>query len=290
MYKNKEIIRIMLDERYNIQYASIDNKNATDYLEKLEVLCRLSDELPIQYNLKDYYVTIDNINIANDTYYSITATGEQNKCEQCSKVFIDRVTGLYNRNYWEKVIQDETPNLVAKNFTLIIIDVDNFKEINDIYGHTIGDIAIEIVGQGIKKCIRKDDVGLRYGGDEFTILLFNQDKKDAYKVIERIRKEISKSAVEHHLSIQISTGVAYYDSLKDMEEVLKMADKELYREKRVKKQTKIENDNLKKEIEDINDILNRIVIEANKKTTNKEVIEVSKKLDELIVKYTINLK
>jgi len=75
-----------------------------------------------------------------------------------------------------------------------------------------------------------------------------------------------------------------------MEEVLKMADKELYREKKVKKKTKIENDNFKKQIEDIKNVLNRIVIEENKKIINKEVIEVSKKLDELIVKYTINLK
>lgn len=67
-----------------------------------------------------------------------------------------------------------------------------------------------------------------------------------------------------------------------------MADKELYREKRVKKQTKIESDNLKKEIEDVKNVLNRIVIEENKTIINKEVIEVSKKLDELIVKYIIN--
>lgn len=73
-----------------------------------------------------------------------------------------------------------------------------------------------------------------------------------------------------------------------MEEVLKMADKELYTEKRVEKRTKIESDNLKKEIEDVKNVLNRIIIEENRTIINKEVIEVSKKLDELIVKYIIN--
>ena len=67
-----------------------------------------------------------------------------------------------------------------------------------------------------------------------------------------------------------------------------MADKELYTEKRVEKRTKIESDNLKKEIEDVKNVLNRIIIEENRTIINKEVIEVSKKLDELIVKYIIN--
>jgi diguanylate cyclase (GGDEF)-like protein len=212
--KNKEIIRIVLNKRYDIQYASIDNQNAIECLEKQEVLHRLSDDLPVEYNLKDYHVTIDEVNITGNMYYVITAVLRHPKCENCRKALTDAVTGLYNRNYWEQIISGATFQPRTQNFSLILIDVDNLKEINDTYGHIAGDKVIEIVGQAIKKCIRKEDAGLRYGGDEFIILLFNQDKKAAYRVIERIRKEINKLAAGQGMNIQISAGAAYYDCLK----------------------------------------------------------------------------
>lgn len=233
--KHKEIIRIVLDNRCNIEYTSIDNQNAISYIEKLKILQRLSDDLPFQYELGDYYVTLDKVNITNKLYYLITIVDEYNKCSNCSKVFIDKVTGLYNRNYWERFINDEMLNLRTESFTLIIIDVDNLKRINDIHGHTAGDKAIEIVGEGIKKCIRKNDVGLRYGGDEFIILLFKQDKNIAYKIIERIRREIHNLSVDYGLNIQFSAGVAYSNSFKNMVDIITMADKDLYREKALKK-------------------------------------------------------
>lgn len=284
-----EIISIVLNKEYNIKYTNLDNHNITEYLEKFEIIKRLSDVLPVQHNLGDYFVSIDEANIDDNMYYLITVVVEHNKCEHCSKVFIDKVTGLYNRNYWERIINSDTKTLnsVAENFTLIIIDVDDLKGINDIYGHKVGDKVIEIVGQGIKKCIRKDDVGLRYGGDEFIILLFNQDKKAAYKVIERIRREIIELAAEHCMSIQISAGVAYETSFKNMEYLFNMADKDLYIEKKLKNQKKIETD--KKKIENIRNELNKIVIRENKKIINEEVMEISKKLDELIVKYLRNI-
>ncbi|WMM24543.1 GGDEF domain-containing protein [Tissierella sp. MB52-C2] len=232
--KHREIVHIVLDKRCNIEYTSIDNQNAISYIEKLKILQRLSDDLPIQYDLGDCYVNLDKVNIANKVYYLITIIEEYDKCTDCSRVFIDKVTGLYNRNYWERLINDEMSNLVAENFTLIIIDVDNLKGINDIYGHTAGDKVIEIVGEGIKKCIRKSDVGLRYGGDEFIILLFKQDRNIAYKVIERIRGEIHRLSVSYGLNIQFSAGIAYSNSLKNMADTMTMADKDLYREKGLK--------------------------------------------------------
>jgi diguanylate cyclase (GGDEF)-like protein len=288
MCKHKEVIRIVLDNEKNIKYTNLDDQKVRAYLQKLKILEKLSDVLPVQYNLREYFVTIDEVNIADNKYYLITAVAEYNKCEDCSKVVIDKVTGLYNRNYWEQIINGETLNSATKNYTLIIIDVDNLKEINDIYGHTVGDKVIEIVGQGIKNCIRKDDVGLRYGGDEFTILLFNQDKKAAYKVIERISSEISKLAAKHCLSIEISAGVAHHTSLKNIKDLFNMADKDLYIEKKAKNQKEIANNNLRKEIENIRNELNRIVVSKNQKIINEEVLEISKKLDELIIKYLKN--
>lgn len=290
--KNKEIIRIVLNKRYDIQYASIDNQNAIECLEKQEVLHRLSDDLPVEYNLKDYHVTIDEVNITGNMYYVITAVLRHPKCENCRKALIDAVTGLYNRNYWEQIISGATFQPRTQNFSLILIDVDNLKEINDTYGHIAGDKVIEIVGQAIKKCIRKEDAGLRYGGDEFIILLFNQDKKAAYRVIERIRREINKLAAGQGMNIQISAGAAYYDCLQNMEDIIKMADRDLYKEKRVKKSKEKQNSeklkHLLREIEKLRDELNKKVTLEDKEINNEETLKLSQKLDELITRYLID--
>ena len=290
--KNKEIIRIVLNKRYDIQYASIDNQNAIECLEKQEVLHRLSDDLPVEYNLKDYHVTIDEVNITGNMYYVITAVLRHPKCENCRKALTDAVTGLYNRNYWEQIISGTTFQPRTQNFSLILIDVDNLKEINDTYGHIAGDKVIEIVGQAIKKCIRKEDAGLRYGGDEFIILLFNQDKKAAYRVIERIRREINKLAAGQGMNIQISAGAAYYDCLRNMGDIIKMADRDLYKEKRVKKsKDKQDSEKLKhllREIEKLRDELNKKVTLEGKGINNEETLRLSQKLDELITRYLID--
>jgi diguanylate cyclase (GGDEF)-like protein len=290
--KNKEIIRIVLNKRYDIQYASIDNQNAIECLEKQEVLHRLSDDLPVEYNLKDYHVTIDEVNITGNMYYVITAVLRHPKCENCRKALTDAVTGLYNRNYWEQIISGATFQPRTQNFSLILIDVDNLKEINDTYGHMAGDKAIEIVGQAIKNSIRKEDAGLRYGGDEFIILLFNQDKKAAYRVIERIRREINKLAAGQGMNIQISAGAAYYDCLQNMGDIIKMADRDLYKEKRVKKSKEKQNSeklkHLLREIEKLRDELNKKVTLEGKGINNEETLKLSQKLDELITRYLID--
>jgi len=290
--KNKEIIRIVLNKRYDIQYASIDNQNAIEYLKKLGALHRLTDNFPIEYDLEDYHVTIDEVNITGNMYYVITAVLRHPKCENCRKALTDAVTGLYNRNYWEQIISDVTIHPRTQNFSLILIDVDNLKEINDTYGHTAGDKAIEIVGQAIRKCIRKEDAGLRYGGDEFIILLFNQDKKAAYRVIERIRKEISELAAGQGMNIQISAGAAYYDCLRNMGDIIKMADRDLYKEKRVKKsKDKQDSKKLKhllQEIEKLRDELNKKVTQEGKGINNEETLKLSQRLDELIVKHLLD--
>ena len=290
--KNKEIIRIVLNKRYDIQYASIDNKNAIDYIKKLDIVNRLSDDLPVQYDLDNYHVTIDEVNITGNMYYVITAVLRHPKCENCRKALTDAVTGLYNRNYWEQIISEVTLHPRTQNFSLILIDVDNLKEINDTYGHTAGDKVIEIVGQAIKKCIRKEDAGLRYGGDEFIILLFNQDKKAAYRVVERIRREISKLAAGQGMNIQISAGAAYYDCLRNMGDIIKMADRDLYKEKRVKKSKEKQNSeklkHLLREIEKLRDELNKKVTLEGKGINNEETLKLSQRLDELIVKHLLD--
>ena len=272
-YGTKEIIRIVLNHENKIQYSNINNGEAYNYLKKLHILDRLSKNSYVQYNYGKHWVTINKIIIANQKYYVITIDSNNYKC---SKLLIDSVTGLYNRNYWQQINDGSIYHHLysKKDFSLIFIDIDNLKEINDTFGHLAGDKAIEIVGQAIKNSIRKEDLGIRYGGDEFIILLFNQHKKAAKRVTERVRREIRKLAVEQGMNIQISAGIACTDCLVDLEDMIKMADKNLYREKEKKKEQKGQNNevnNLAKEIREIRDELNRKIDGKSKIFTSTEI-------------------
>lgn len=286
-YGTEEIIQIVLNHENKIQYSSINNGEAYNYLKKLHIFDRLSESSYVQFSYGKRWVTINKIIIANQKYYVITIDSNNYKC---SKLLIDSVTGLYNRNYWQQINDGSIYHHLysKKDFSLIFIDIDNLKEINDTFGHLVGDKAIEIVGQAIKNSIRKEDLGIRYGGDEFIILLFNQHKKAAKRVTERVRREIRKLAVEQGMNIQISAGIACTDCLVDLEDMIKMADKNLYREKEKKKEQKGQNNevnNLAKEIREIRDELNRKIDGKSKIFTSTEILELSQKLDKLIVNY-----
>ena len=286
-YGTEEIIQIVLNHENKIQDSNINNGEAYNYLKKLHIFDRLSESSYVQFSYGKRWVTINKIIIANQKHYVITIDSNNYKC---SKLLTDSVTGLYNRNYWQQINDSSIYHHLysKKDFSLIFIDIDNLKEINDTFGHLVGDKAIEIVGQAIKNSIRKEDLGIRYGGDEFIILLFNQHKKATKRVTERVRREIRKLAVEQGMNIQISAGIACTDCLVDLEDMIKMADKNLYREKEKKKEQKGQNNevnNLAKEIREIRDELNRKIDGKSKIFTSTEILELSQKLDKLIVNY-----
>ncbi|MBZ4664621.1 MAG: diguanylate cyclase [Caloramator sp.] len=292
-FETNGIIRIVMNQEHKIQYSSINNQETYNYLKKLDILEKLPEYSSVQYNSGNYCVAIDKLYIADQPYHIITIALRHHKCSNCSKAFIDAPTGLYNRNYWEQISNGTIYHPGIKEYSLILIDIDSLKKINDTYGHLAGDKAIEIVGQAIKRSIRKEDLGIRYGGDEFIVLLFNQDRKAAYKVVKRIRKEISKRTIEENLDIQISAGIACCDYLSDLEEIVKMADKDMYREKEIKKEQKVQTNTLKdlrEEIEKIRNELNKRVIQEGKGINNEETLKLSQKLDELIAKYLKNEK
>ncbi|WP_213818535.1 GGDEF domain-containing protein [Garciella nitratireducens] len=233
--KIRQIIGIIINNKKEIVYSSIHHKKAYNLLVRLDVLNKLPKDFCIQYHHKNYWVIIDQFYIADQKYYVVIIDLSDFKCSRCNKVFIDLLTGLYNRNYWEQINNSSICNYFdIQNIFLGLIDIDNLKEINDTLGHIAGDRAIKIVGRAIQKSIRKEDIGIRYGGDEFLILFFNQKQKETEKAIQRIREEIKKIAKTQQMEIQISVGTASYDSFQNIEDTIKMADKELYKEKRKK--------------------------------------------------------
>lgn len=293
-YEIEEIIRIVLNNENKVLYSSININETHYYLKKLGALNKLSKVSCVQYCLENHLAFIDEFYINDQKYHMITIVSSKQKCSdcsKCSKVLVDSVTGLHNRNYWELINNGSIYYpLSTKDFALIIIDIDNLKEINDNFGHLAGDEVIKIVGQSIKRNIRKEDLGVRYGGDEFIILLFNQDKRAAKTVIERIRKEINDLSHKQGINIQISAGAAYYNSTKrNMGDLIKMADRDLYREKQMKKTKERHNsDKLKyllMEMEKLRDELNKKVANGSKGINNEDTLKLSQRLDGLIARY-----
>jgi two-component system, cell cycle response regulator len=152
--------------------------------------------------------------------------------------YMDKLTGLYNRKYISEVLEVEFKRAKAlhSNFALILFDIDNFKHVNDTYGHDCGDFVLSQLGQQVKASgLRERDLAGRYGGEEFIVVLSNSSLEQAAEVAERIRKKIENNDFvydQQKVPITVSMGVA---SLKkefhDSKDLYRAADKALYQSK-----------------------------------------------------------
>ncbi|MDD4183214.1 MAG: GGDEF domain-containing protein [Candidatus Omnitrophica bacterium] len=149
----------------------------------------------------------------------------------------DGLTETYNRRYFVMRFMEEFKR--AQNFSLklsfIMIDVDNFKKINDTYGHLVGDAVLKEIAKIIKQNIREIDSLARFGGEEFSLVLPETDKMAAIVVAERIRSKISQQiikAFDETLSVTISAGISCFPQNTLYSDVLmETADKALYQAK-----------------------------------------------------------
>ena len=137
----------------------------------------------------------------------------------------DDLTNLYNKRFFE-FIKDRY-STEDMQIGIIFIDLDNFKNINDTYGHVFGDKVLKRVAEIIRKNIRDIDYAFRFGGDEFVVVIFS-DKKLTKKVSDRIAKEISKSYI-NTIQLRASVGYAHYKTDgNDLNKVLQKADQKMY--------------------------------------------------------------
>lgn len=146
----------------------------------------------------------------------------------------DGLTNLFNRSHWENCLKAEFKRWTRSHSasSLVILDIDHFKNVNDTYGHTVGDDVIRHLSSLIKQHVRETDISGRYGGEEFVILLADTPLENAQIFAERLRKEVAQSIVKHNdidLSYTISLGIAEIaPSIKTYEEWIEHADAALY--------------------------------------------------------------
>ncbi|RKD34194.1 sensor domain-containing diguanylate cyclase [Thermohalobacter berrensis] len=192
--------------------------------------------------LKEPYRTL--FNRLNKSFSELqTKTNELKKANEKLKYNVshDYLTGLHNRDYFQHLVDNlrfENRNSVG----LIVCDIDGLKYVNDNFGHTSGDKLIISTGNILEKSVRKKDLIARIGGDEFAILMYEVNKQDIKKIIQRIRENINnynKNSGEN-FKLSLSIGYAIFDNeSKSFEDVFKEADKAMYRKKSKKKNTRL---------------------------------------------------
>ena len=163
----------------------------------------------------------------------LTMLAESKNFRQASAY--DLLTGAYTRKYFEFFLKNIIKNLYNSHskFSLILYDLDKFKNINDTYGHLVGDIVLKKVSQTILNSLHQDQILGRYGGEEFTIILPNTDSEKAFKIAEHFRKKIENLIfTELERSVTISLGIATFpEHGKTISELIEIADQALYHSK-----------------------------------------------------------
>ncbi len=147
---------------------------------------------------------------------------------------VDQLTGIYNRYSFEKFLEKEIGRAerYGSKFAIIMFDIDNFKQINDIYGHQVGDKVLKELVDIVKNYIRKSDIFARWGGEEFMILVPIKDKSDAYKIAEKIRKRIEEFRFDKIGNLTVSLGISFYKNGDSMKSIIRRADTALYEAKK----------------------------------------------------------
>lgn len=141
---------------------------------------------------------------------------------------IDPLTGLYNRKYLDELTSDANNLGYSKGCYVMFLDLDGFKVVNDVYGHEEGDVVLQIVSHRIRNSLKNEDTIIRYGGDEFIILVNTTDKQvaemAATRIIDAIKSEINHEDRSHRVGVsigivacdrKISTDINHYISLSD---------------------------------------------------------------------------
>ena len=146
----------------------------------------------------------------------------------------DPMTGLNNRRSGEQIISNAHVNALSTNsrYSVLMVDIDHFKKVNDTYGHDVGDEAIKIVAGVLSNAVRGGDIACRWGGEEFLCILNGADKSTAISVAERIRTSVELAVVPVAGKVTVSIGVATCcTATQDVAQIVKAADQGLYEAK-----------------------------------------------------------
>lgn len=206
-------------------FMLIDAPVNTDYSDQKEMLFMINIMIVTIFSIVLAYL----LEISNNLFYNNMYEEKENMRTVAN---YDPLTKLLNRNSMESFFKNE---VFGKNqkFALIICDIDNFKKVNDTYGHNVGDIVLVHVSNALKSAFRQEDFLCRWGGEEFLILINNTTKDQAYRMVDHARTIIYTNKVKHEelsLNVSMTFGMVFCDESvsPDMDLIVKQADVLLY--------------------------------------------------------------
>jgi len=253
------VLQIINKKKDNSIKLTEDNiyQNIADFTkEDEEIILSLASQASLLIERIHLYQRIEK-NIANTRYALISLFNSMKQVianlsedilieqEEFKKyASLDDLTGLFTRNegmiYLEKQIQLSKMN--ETHFVVCFIDVDGLKQVNDTFGHQIGDELLKSFAQILKESIRSYDIAFRYGGDEFVLILYKATIREANIVLTRIQNKIDEfnAKVQKPYKIQISYGFAEYSPTSNLsiEDLIKIADENMYKVKKEKKKSR----------------------------------------------------
>ncbi|MEF3254715.1 MAG: diguanylate cyclase [Deferribacterales bacterium] len=182
------------------------------------------------FDTSEFYLRVRN---QLKTKYLIDMLDAKNKLLTITSI-TDELTKLYNRRFfWENLIKED--NRHKRNdseYSILLMDIDHFKKINDTYGHSGGDTVLYNVAQTIKKSVRNIDVVARYGGEEFIVLLPDTSKNNALVVANKILNAVKSINLDFLKGpVTISIGLASSKETDNYEKTINLADERLYKAK-----------------------------------------------------------
>lgn len=149
------------------------------------------------------------------------------------EAFTDKLTNLYNRRYFEDTVMNKIIELNNERSTvsMLILDIDHFKNVNDTYGHDAGDSVLAEVAMLIKQCLRKEDILVRWGGEEFVVILPLTNAQEGTIIAERMRTNIENHIFKYVKKTTISIGVAEKTIEESFEDWFRRVDNAMYKAK-----------------------------------------------------------
>lgn len=225
----------------SLSIINLFSKKFKVYLKNLSILIEGIASGNYSKNIEKILIYISDdseLNIITKEIKNIQKNVKKREVELKEIARIDSLTGIYNRQSLTAFLEDEIikKKILQSNFSIIMIDLDNFKNINDVYGHIFGDFVLKEICKIFTKETSRGDKVCRYGGEEFVIILSDTKKMDAFKVGERLRKEIDNREFlkgKKKAKISISGGVIEYEDGISIEGLIDRADKLLYKAKKM---------------------------------------------------------
>jgi len=205
--------------------------------------CEKADDILMEAREQLAAISLENVQKARQIEMEREQLETEN-VELKERSYRDPLTGIYNRAYFDEFLVDQflRNSALDKPTSVIFCDVDYFKQFNDTYGHSTGDTVLAAIGNSIKNEIRQSDHPVRYGGDEFVIVLPDTGQDVVAKMAERIRESVSRAKCRAEsgetLSITITVGHATHSEATPyhcLEFLCHAADQELYRAKRTRR-------------------------------------------------------